>query len=236
MAKSTASAPPERPVVAELGRPETPEEEAARKRARTIAYRDSKTLKNLLIALGLTVALLLGFMLLVPRPDGVPLYQAVDYQQVAAGAQASMPIPLAAPALPEGWSSNVAEIRSGASDKVVSWYIGLISPSKQYVGVTQALDANPSWLAEQVAKGFASDVVTLDGVQWTVYDNRSTGADVGNAKYALTTESGPTTYVVFGTAGVDDITTVATALGDNVRAQAAVDPATLPSASASPSS
>ena len=38
-------------VVAELGRPETPDETAARKAASSAAYRSSKTVRNLVVAL-----------------------------------------------------------------------------------------------------------------------------------------------------------------------------------------
>ncbi|SDZ35799.1 DUF4245 domain-containing protein [Herbiconiux ginsengi] len=219
MAKSASGTSGGRPIVAELGRPETPEETAARKAEQSRLYRDRKTLQNLLYALLVCVGLVAVIVFLVPRSEG-SLLQAVDYQKVAADAQPSMPIALAVPELPEGWTSNAAEIRTSTGDDIVSWYIGLLTPGNDYIGITQALDANPSWLNDQVAKGRASDVVSIGGVDWDVYDNRSTGADVGNAAYALTTESGRATYVVFGTADPADIETVAAALAHNVREQA----------------
>jgi len=219
MAKNTSGTSGGRPVVAELGRPETPEETAARKAEQSRLYRDRKTLNNLLYALLVCVGLVAVIVFLVPRSEG-SLLQAVDYQKVAADAQASMPIKLAVPVLPEGWTSNAAEIRTSTGDDIVSWYIGLLTPGKDYVGITQALDANPSWLNDQVAEGRASDVLTIDGVQWDVYDNSAMATDVGNAKYALTTESGRATYVVFGTADPDDIATVAAAISENVLQQA----------------
>jgi hypothetical protein len=210
-------------VVAELGRPETPEETAARKAEQSRLYRDRKTLRNLLYALLVSVGLVAAIIFLVPRPEE-SLLEAIDYQEVAASAQASMPVPLASPGLPEDWTSNAAEIRSGATDGVLSWYIGFITPTKQYVGLTQAVDANPTWLADQVARGLASGTVDLDGVTWTIYDNRdraSSSDEVGNAEYALTTESGASTYVVFGSAPPDEIETVAAAIAPNVAEQPA---------------
>jgi hypothetical protein len=218
MAKSTAPR-----VVAELGRPETPEETAARKAEQSRLYRDRKTLNNLLYALLVSVGLVAAIIFLVPRNDA-SLLQDVDYRQVAAGAQSSMPIPLAAPSLPEGWTSNAAELRTATNDDVTSWYIGLITPSKDYVGITQALDANPSWVSDQVAEGIPAGSTTLDGVPWTIYDNRdgaSGNDDVGNVEYALTTESGRTTYIVFGSADPDEIETVAKALTANIQEQPA---------------
>jgi hypothetical protein len=221
MAKRT-----EQSIVAELGRPETPEETAARKAEQSRLYRDRKTLRNLLYALLVSVALVAVIFFMVPRPEG-SILNPVDYRQVAASAQNSMPVPLAVPELPEGWESNAAELRTASTDQVVSWYIGLITPSNEYVGLSQAIDANPSWVADQVAQGLASGVVDIDGVEWTVYDNRASGAsdDLGNVEYALTTEAGATTYVVFGTADDAEVAEVAEALTANVLEQpATIDP------------
>jgi hypothetical protein len=206
-----------RPVVAELGRPETPEETAARKAENSRNYRERKTLNNLVLSLLVCVGVVALIVFLVPRSD-TSLIQNVDYQQVASQTQDSMPMPLAVPALPDGWTSNAAEVRTGA-DKVISWYIGLISPAGQFVGVTQAVDANPSWLADQLLQTAASTTVNIGGVVWDVYDNSNATTDVGNVRYALNTESGGTTYIVFGTAVPDEIQLVAQALTANVQAQ-----------------
>jgi hypothetical protein len=216
-----ARAKSEQTIVAELGRPETPDETAARKAEASRLYRDRKTLFNLLYALLASVALVAAIVLLVPRSEG-SLLDPVDYATVAESAQSSMPVPLAVPDLPEGWTSNAAEIRTAPSDGVISWYIGLISPEQEYVGLTQAVEANPSWLADQVAGGLASGVVDLDGVEWTVYDNRSgaSGQDeVGNVEYALTAESGDSTFVVFGTAEPEEIEVVARSIAGTVLEQ-----------------
>ncbi|MFB2581592.1 DUF4245 domain-containing protein [Herbiconiux sp. P15] len=207
----------EQAIVAELGRPETPDEAAARKAEASRLYRDRKTLFNLLYALLASVALVAAIVFLVPRSEG-SLLDPIDYAQVAQSAQSSMPVPLAVPDLPAEWTSNAAEIRTAPSDGVVSWYIGLISPEQQYVGLTQGVDANPTWLSDQVAEGLASGVVTLDGVEWTIYDNSGL-SDVGNVEYALTTEAGQSTFVVFGTAEPEEIEIVARSIGDAVLAQ-----------------
>jgi hypothetical protein len=214
VAKST-----EKPIVAELGRPETPEETAARKAEQSRLYRDRKTLRNLIYALLVSVGLVAAIIFIVPRPEE-SLLQAVDYRQVADSAQSSMPVPLAVPELPSGWTSNAAELRTATADQVVSWYVGLISPSNEYVGMTQAIGANPSWLADQVGRGFASGTIDIDGVTWTVFDNRASGAgDLGNVEYALTAESGATTYVVFGTASDEEVEEVAASIAANVEQQ-----------------
>jgi hypothetical protein len=207
---------PRRPprVVAELGRPETPEETAARKAENSQNYRKRKTVNNLVYSLLVCVALVIVIALAVPRADK-SLLSEVDYRAVAAEAQTSADHPLADPELPGSWSSNRAETDS--SGGVSSWNIGLITPSDQFIGITQGFDANETWLSQQLGQSAASTTRTIDGIEWTVYDNRERD-DVGNVEYALTTEAGASTFVVFGTAGDDEFRTVTSALTEQVRA------------------
>ena len=54
-------------IVAELGRPETPQETADRKAASSARYRSSKTFRNLVAALLITIAVVADVYLGVPR-------------------------------------------------------------------------------------------------------------------------------------------------------------------------
>jgi hypothetical protein len=204
------------PVVAELGRPETPEETAARKAQDSRNHRTRQTVNNLVFSLLATLAIVVVIVLLVPRPQPVATPN-VNYSSIAAEAQGSEPDPLIAPKLPSSWTSNSAVLHTKTADGVDDWYIGLISPDQQYVGVTQGFNANSSWLAERVNRGLASGTDTIDGVQWTIYDNRNASTDQGNVKYALTATAGHSTYVVFGTAAPAEVRTVATAVTAEIR-------------------
>lgn len=209
-----------KPIVAELGRPETAEETAARQAEQSRLYRQRKTLNNLVLSLLVTVGLVVVIVLAVPRPATVER-DPIDYAQVAQSVQGSMPVPLAVPSLPDGWTSNAAELRGGGADGVASWYIGLLTPgdSPQYVGLTQALDSNPTWMAQQLGASVAAGTVDLGGVTWAVFDNRGQSGDVGNNRYALEAESGRSTYIVAGTATPEEIQQVATSIASNVLAQ-----------------
>jgi len=210
----------ERPprVVAELGRPETPEETAARKAENSLKHRQRQTLKNLVLALGASLLVVLIIVLLVPRSDA-PLDRDVDVRSIAEQAQIASDDPLAVPTLPEGWRANAAELRTSAVDDVTAWYVGYLTPSDEYLGMYQGIDANPTWVAGLLARTPATGTTTIDGVEWTVYDNRESGVDVGNAKYGLTTEAGDSTFVLLGTATLDEFETLATALVPTIRAQ-----------------
>ena len=205
-------------IVAELGRPETLEETVARKAENSRKYRASKTINNLWLSLLACLAVVIVIVLLVPRDDTSHL-QSVDYRSIANSAQPVLPVPLAMPDLSTAWSANAAEIRSGEQIQVRSWYIGFVTPSQTFIGLTQAINANPSWLAQELHNTLASDTVTINGVQWTVYDNRNSPDDVGNVDYALTTEAGKSTYVLFGNASDTEFEELARGLVSNIAAQ-----------------
>jgi len=198
-------------VVAELGRPETPEETAARQAQNTRNHRARSTVNNLVLSLIATLGAVIVMVLIVPRAEA-PLERSVDFAAVAAHAQPGFPQTLAVPALPEGWHSNAATTRTGDNEGVSSWHVGFITPQKQFIGLTQGFNANQHWIATQLAHSVANGTVVIDGVPWTTYDNRAGGRAVGNVKYALAAEADGSTYVLFGTADASEFHTLASAL------------------------
>lgn len=193
----------EHPVVAELGRPETARETASRKAQASADHRRHQTVNNLVYSLLATVALVVVIVLMVPRASPAPT-KSVDYAQIAKQGSGVEPDPLLVPSVPKTWTSNSAQLRQETDDHVDAWYIGLITPSQQYIGVLQGFDANATWLSTQVANTRSVGTATLDGITWNIYDNRDTSRDVGDAKYALVTKQGASTVVLYGTASNDD--------------------------------
>lgn len=194
-----------RPVVAELGRPETPEETAARKAETSRLHRANQTTLNLVAALVVCLGVVLLIVLVVVRPDPAPR-EPIDYAAIAEQAQPSVDEPLVTPSLPDGWSANSATMQTKAG--VTSWYIGLITPSTQFIGVRQGIDANPTWLANQLDFSRGSGAIDIDGVTWQLYDNRDRD-DAGNLAYVMTAEHGASTVVLFGTAPDSEFETLA---------------------------
>jgi hypothetical protein len=205
-----ASQPSRAPrVVAELGRPETPEETAARKAENSRRRRSNQTLLNLILALAASLAVVLFLVLVVVRPDGTPP-PAVNYRSDATESRAEVGHTLAAPTLPSGWKANTDSLNTG-SDGVVAWSIGLITPSQEFVGVIQGIKANPTWVANQLQGAQPTGNVTIDGVTWRVYDRR-TAADAGNFAYSLSTVTGVSSIVLHGTASRSEFATLAGAI------------------------
>ncbi|MCJ1713262.1 DUF4245 domain-containing protein [Microbacterium sp. M1A1_1b] len=199
-----------RPVVAELGRPETAEETWARKDTARRARRQHQTAFNLVLALIASLGIVVFLVAVVARPNGT-VDQDVDYRQVAA--QAAVPgVTLAVPDLPDTYSSNRADFKDRAADGVDVWTVGLLTPDKQFIGLQQGIDANPTWVANQLDQHAATGSRTIAGTKWTVYDRRDQGKDAGNQAYSLVTTFGRNTIVLAGTADDRSFRTVATAL------------------------
>jgi hypothetical protein len=202
-----SSTPPR--VVAELGRPETPDETAARIAENRRLRRARQTTRNLVASLGVCLGIVLVLVALVPR--GAPVQQPqVDYRVAASQAEDSAGVPLLAPALPASWRANSAELRR--SGGVSSWYVGFVLPGNSFVAYTEGIRANPTWLSNTLESAPAGGTVQLGGLRWRIYDQRDRGDAAGNVAYALATTVGTTDLVVYGTAPVAEAQRLATAL------------------------
>ncbi|MFK4483935.1 MULTISPECIES: DUF4245 domain-containing protein [unclassified Curtobacterium] len=199
-----------RPIVAELGRPETAEETWARKDAARTARRQHQTAFNLVIALIASLGIVLFLVAVVVRPN-TTVDRTVDYQQIAADAHVG-DITLAAPDLPSGFTSNRADFSDKTSDDVDVWTVGFVTPDKQYLSLQQGVAANGSWVSNQLDQRPSTGTRVIDGTKWTVYDRRAEGSDAGNHAYSLVSTFGTNTIVLSGTADDSSYRTVATAV------------------------
>lgn len=196
------------PVVAELGRPETPEEASIRRDEARRNRRARQTTFNLVVATLASLLLAAFFGILMSNP-GSPGIDDVDYAAAAAEAQDGIDEPLTAPELPDGWRANRAEIETG-DDGVTMWRLGLLTPGGEFIGVKQGIDANPSWLAAQVENTSETGTATLGGLEWTL---REGDAD-GNLSRAMTSVDEGSTFVLYGTADDAEFTALAEAIGE----------------------
>jgi hypothetical protein len=180
---------------------------AAIKAENSRRHRAAQTTRNLIWALVATLIVVLFLFLVVVRPDPVP-EDPIDFATVASQSQADAP--LVAPALPEGWSANRADLTK--SGEIQVWYIGLITPSDQFIALNQGIDANPTWVDNLLESAQATGSTSIAGVEWAVYDYRDAD-DPGNLAYALVTEVGESTYVLHGTASNGEFAVLAQAMG-----------------------
>lgn len=211
--KNSAKAPR---VVAELGRPETPEETAARKAENSRKHRAKQTINNLVLSLVATLALVIVIVLIVPRSDK-PIERDVDWSSMAAQLQPSAGVTLVDPELPAGWTSNSAQFSTDKAG-IDTWYIGLISPEKQFLGIHQGVNVDATWLSNLLDGNAPVSTVTVDGIEWDVYSNTKPVDERGLFHYALVTEAGPSTIVLRGEPSPEVFDAVATELAPDVRA------------------
>lgn len=217
---SAAKRPPRE--VAELGRPETPEETAERKARDSALYRQRKTVNNLVLSLIVSLAMVLVIVLAVPRGN-YDSTRSVDVAALAEAAADTAGMPLAVPDMPANWNATQAELRSSTNDQVSFWYVGYLTPSEQFAAFKQAQGANPTWIAAQLEDRTATGVETRNGVEWTLYEYPELSPDNTNTRYGLTTEMNEITYIVYGTAEKAEIWQLADALMESV-AEFDVDP------------
>lgn len=204
--------PKEPRIVAELGRPETPDETAARRAENSRKHRANQTATNLLLALVASLAVVLVIYFGVVRPEQPPA-DPVDWGVVAAQAQSETPVPLAVPTLPQEWSANDAALRTGPSKSLV-WRIGFLAPKSGYIALDQGIGTPVGWVDDQIGALRAADSTTLrvvDGTSWQVYD-RTTAPDPGNYAYSMSITVNDVVYLLHGSATDADFETLASAV------------------------
>ena len=196
------------PIVAELGRPETPEETAARKAENSRKHRENNTMFNLVIAIIASLAVVLFIVAVVVRPEPEPT-AAVDVEQIASDAQSASSGPLLAPPVPANWYANKATI--GTRAEVLTWYVGYVTSSTGFIALNQGIDANPTWQALVLDAALETGSTTVAGVSWSVYDQRDADKP-GNNAYAMATELDGSTIVLHGTASTEEFEILASSI------------------------
>ncbi|EIC07217.1 hypothetical protein HMPREF1529_01965 [Microbacterium sp. oral taxon 186 str. F0373] len=194
-------------IVAELGRPETPAETADRKAAASRAYRQSKTFRNLVAALLVTMAVVAVVYFGVPR-GSLPDPEEADVAAAAQSASASIGHPLLVPVVPENWRANSARLE-GSMWRVV------YAPPSGYVRVAQGVGVDAGW-ATKVLGGFApSGTVTIDGITWDEYTIPS-AARTDTVSYAISTTAGSDTVLIYGATDASTAAVAAAGVTDQI--------------------
>ena len=105
---------------------ETPEHKADRVAEARRKRRANQTTRNLIGSLVASLGIVLFLVLVVVRPDPVPL--EIDHLAAAAQAEASLGTDVVAPIVPPTWQANRAEL--AGSRGVDEWTIGFITADR----------------------------------------------------------------------------------------------------------
>lgn len=206
-----------RNIVAELGRPETAAETAARKAEGTRLYKSRKTVNNLVFSLLVTVGLVFVIYLLVPRGVGDFADRSVDVAKAAESAGASYT--LAVPAVPDTWKAKQATLTVDSG--VTFWQILYTTENEAFASVVQAYtpDGEPvpaKWIAGKLEDQSPTGTEQLGGIDWKVYDHQDRKADKVNVRFGLEGAVGTNTLLVYGTDDASTIRVLATQVGESL--------------------
>lgn len=152
-----------------------------------------KSAADMLRTLAVVVAVVVGIVLLVPRPNSVN-QPPVDVARAAAAAADGLGFTPAVPAgLPPGWSATSAKVQRG-TDGVATWHVGYLTPAGRAGGYVQAARPTPAWENAQVTDGAEQGTVDVGGTAWLTRSRLDRGI---------------TSLVLRGT-GPRDVTTIVT--------------------------
>ena len=203
------------PVVAELGRPETPGETAARKAASSKAYRSSMTFRNLIVALLVSLAVVAVIVFAVPR--GTPVEpDPIDVAAIAQNVRSSVDGPVLEPELGKEWRVNAAELEGGAT---LVWNITIAPSSEEergFVRIAQAFGADVSWAPQKLGGVAPTDTVEAGGLTWDAFRLSDASANA-NISYALGTQAGDDYVLLYGSLSSEDTAALAESLAPQVR-------------------
>ncbi|SEC00783.1 DUF4245 family protein [Microbacterium hydrocarbonoxydans] len=203
------------PIVAELGRPETPAETAARKAASSKAYRSSQTVRSLVAALIATLAIVAVIVFAVPRGEPATT-EDIDVAGIAADVESTVGSPVIVPELGSFWRVNAAGLTSGAP---MVWDVTL-APAAQnergFIKLAQAFGTDASWAPQRLNGTAPTDTTTIDGVEWDVYDLGDAGAKQ-NITYAIGTQAGDDYLLLYGSRSAESAAELAESLLPQIR-------------------
>lgn len=200
-------------VVAELGRPETPDEAAARKAESSRIYRASQNTRNLIAALLVTLIVVAVIIFAVPRGE-MPEPDPIDVAATAQDLSATEGRIVLAPDVPADWRVNLARVEG---DAVRAWTIVYVpNEDAGFLRVAQGFDADAAWPARVLSGAAVADEVTIGGVRWERYDIPDPSR-AGNVTGALSTQAGDDIVLVYGSADAAALELAAASVADQVR-------------------
>jgi len=189
--------------------------------ARARARRAKQTMNNLLYSMLATAAVVVVMVLVTPRPN-TNLVAAVNYTATAKQAASSSGLPVLTPGLlGKGWYSNSARWNTKTTDGVDNWYVGFVGPKNQYLGLTQAYAANPTWTVLQLRGSLVSGTANIGGYTWDVWQATTKSDPPKTRDYALVTQvkSGNRTdeVILYGTASAKEFRQFAVAVSKQLK-------------------
>jgi hypothetical protein len=193
--------------------PQSADDIAAAKAERSRAYRSSQTIRNLIAAMLVSLAVVLVIVLAVPRGEPAPR-PPIDVAAVAQGVEDTYDRQVLVADVPDSWRVNGAQVEA---DAIASWQVIYVPGEDSYLRVSQGFDADETWAAQELKGAAPTGTETIGGLTWDRYDIADPSRN-GNVSYALGIQAGPDHVLVYGSASPDTTARVAKSLTDQIRA------------------
>jgi len=201
-------------IVAELGRPETPEETADRKAESSRIYRSSQNVRNLIAALLATLAVVIVIIAAVPRGTPPPS-DPIDVAAVSEGIAASEGRTVITPDMSDAWVVNRAGIEGNGGVRAFTVvYAPADEDRRGFLRVAQGFDADEAWPARVLSGAAPQNTVTIDGITWDRYELDPDRT--GNISVALATDAGADTVLIYGAASAHALEETARSVTDQI--------------------
>lgn len=133
------------------------------------AKRANATVIGMLIATGITLAIVLVPVLLNPYQKMQP--RNVDVQAIASEAAGDAGYDPLAPDLPDGWTANYARWDSGVNSGVPAWEVGYLTPDTEFIRLTQTNTGNPTWISQTTKDSLVAGERSAGGATWQLRDS-----------------------------------------------------------------
>ncbi|WP_406197771.1 MULTISPECIES: DUF4245 domain-containing protein [unclassified Streptomyces] len=162
-----------------------------------------KSVRNMVLSLGVTVLAAGVIYLFVPHDDGEPDLPRVDYRVELLTARRAASYPVVAPqGLPDTWKATSVRFKGDDFD---AWHLGFHTSAGAYVQVEQSTERPATFLEEATQGGQPTkDTEEIGDRTWTRY--------TGGRYEALVHQDKGATTVVAGTGSFEQLTQMAKAL------------------------
>ncbi|MFE5818057.1 DUF4245 domain-containing protein [Streptomyces sp. NPDC056479] len=162
-----------------------------------------KSVRNMVLSLGVTVLAAGVIYLFVPHEDGAPDLPRVDYRVELLTARRAASYPVVAPeGLSDSWKATSVRFKGDDFD---AWHLGFHTSGGGYVQVEQSAEKPATFLEKATQGGQATEVTEKIGDRtWTRY--------TGGRYDALVHQEKGATTVVAGTGSFAQLTQMAQAL------------------------
>jgi hypothetical protein len=151
------------------------------------------------------LAIVIGFVALVPRPD-TKVTSSVDLPTTAAQAERVAPYPVLTPeGLDAGWRPTRAEVRR-ESDGTTTWRVGFTTPEGKFVRLVQSDRPAEAFVAAEAGAAQSEGSRPVAGEDWQLLTNAE------EERRAMWSSADASTVVLTGTTSYDELAELAESL------------------------